>query len=243
MATDTHPVTPTGVIEAVAALGPLISGHAERAERGRRLAPEVLEALDSAGVFRLTAPRAQGGTQATLAEQVEVSRLIATACGSTGWVAVIYIATAYFVPLFHEQAQQDIYATPGARISATLIPSVTAAPAHGGYVLNGRSPFSTGCLDAQWHLMGTTRRTRRPKAPGPGAWSAMSAGSPGTSPILPGWRAEGRHCGSARRRSASCGTSGRSTSTVSLPPRPTLSCTAASWPVSNPTRLSCDPLM
>jgi alkylation response protein AidB-like acyl-CoA dehydrogenase len=64
MATDTHPVTPTGVIEAVAALGPLISGHAERAERGRRLAPEVLEALDSAGVFRLTAPRAQGGAQA-----------------------------------------------------------------------------------------------------------------------------------------------------------------------------------
>ena len=48
-------------IEAARALAPLAAECAERSERDRRLAPELVRALTDAGMFRLCVPRSLGG--------------------------------------------------------------------------------------------------------------------------------------------------------------------------------------
>ncbi|MDN5860497.1 MAG: acyl-CoA dehydrogenase, partial [Pseudonocardia sp.] len=58
---DETPVRSEELLGRAAELVPLLREHAERGERDRRLADEVVDALRSAGMFRLTAPRRVGG--------------------------------------------------------------------------------------------------------------------------------------------------------------------------------------
>jgi alkylation response protein AidB-like acyl-CoA dehydrogenase len=47
----------------VRALGPLVRDDAEQAERERRVAAPVIEAMKGAGLFRLFVPRSLGGLE------------------------------------------------------------------------------------------------------------------------------------------------------------------------------------
>jgi alkylation response protein AidB-like acyl-CoA dehydrogenase len=53
-------------------LAPLIAQHADEAERERRLARPVVDALVNAGLFRLLVPQALGGAGASRLEFCEV---------------------------------------------------------------------------------------------------------------------------------------------------------------------------
>jgi alkylation response protein AidB-like acyl-CoA dehydrogenase len=50
-------------LEVVRALGPLARDYAEQAERERRVAAPVIEAMKGAGLFRLFVPRSLGGLE------------------------------------------------------------------------------------------------------------------------------------------------------------------------------------
>src|SRR5215469_1767437 len=51
------------VLEAAQALGPIISEHADEAERERRLSREVVDALARAGLLSMCAPTSLGGLE------------------------------------------------------------------------------------------------------------------------------------------------------------------------------------
>ncbi|HVW17848.1 MAG TPA: acyl-CoA dehydrogenase family protein [Solirubrobacteraceae bacterium] len=144
---------PEGLVERVEALLPLLAENAARTEQLRRVAPESIEALTEAGVFRMTAPRHLGGYEADVATQYDVLRVIGTACPSTSWVTTILTAMIWNLGMFSDEAQEEVLGEPDARVASVFAPGGNARRVDGGVVVSGRWPFNTGCHHAQWAIM------------------------------------------------------------------------------------------
>ncbi|MFE1834555.1 acyl-CoA dehydrogenase family protein [Streptomyces sviceus] len=155
MAGSSAPNSDAELVERVRKLQPLIRSHALRTEQERRVTGEVVAALTDAGVHRMNVPRRYGGYQSSARTQVDVLSEVSAACGSTGFTTLIQAGCAFIAALFPDEAQDEIFADPDVRVSGTLVPKAKARPAEGGYVVDGTSPFATGCQDSDWHLLTT----------------------------------------------------------------------------------------
>ena len=142
-----------GLVAQATALVPLLRRHAASAEKARRVPQESLEALSQAGIFKMTAPKAYGGVEADFQTQCDVLAEIARGCPSTSWVATIYSAMSWLVGVFPDEAQQEIFATRDPRISGVFSPTGTAVAKDGGFLVNGRWGFNTGCHGANWTVL------------------------------------------------------------------------------------------
>ncbi len=69
---------------------------------------ESVKALAETGFFRLLQPASFGGLEADPVTFFAAVRLIASACGSTGWVASVVGVHPLQLALFPPQAQQDV---------------------------------------------------------------------------------------------------------------------------------------
>lgn len=134
-------------------LGPMLAAHAERGERDRRLAPEVVDALRDAGLFKLTAPRRAGGYEVDVRTFLDVCAEVSRGDGSAGWVMMLMNTGGYLMGFFGDRARDDVYGyDPDAAVSAQLAPSATARPVEGGYAVDGRWAWASGSHWAQWNL-------------------------------------------------------------------------------------------
>ena len=62
---------------------------------------------------------------------------------------------AFFAGLFPDQAQRDVWeGSPGNRIAGVLAPSAEATRIDGGYRVTGSWGWASGCLHAQWAVVG-----------------------------------------------------------------------------------------
>jgi len=76
-------------------------------------------------------------------------------CGSTAWVASLINVCAWLAALFPERAQQDVWGGgPESWASGSLAPHGEAKAAEGGWRVNGKWPWASGCLHAQWAACG-----------------------------------------------------------------------------------------
>jgi 3-hydroxy-9,10-secoandrosta-1,3,5(10)-triene-9,17-dione monooxygenase len=143
------------VTAAVTDLLPAFRQRAQEAEDRRVLPPESVKALAETGFFRLLQPRSFGGLEADPMTFYTGVRLIASACGSTGWVASVIGVHPWQLALFPPQAQQDVWgADPDTRMSSSYAPTGRATVTDGGHRLTGRWSFSSGCDYATWVLLG-----------------------------------------------------------------------------------------
>jgi 3-hydroxy-9,10-secoandrosta-1,3,5(10)-triene-9,17-dione monooxygenase len=78
---------------------------------------------------------------------------IARGCPSTSWVATIYSAMAWVAAAFPDEAQDEALASRDPRISGVFSPTGTAVRQDGGFVVNGRWPFNTGCHGSEWTVV------------------------------------------------------------------------------------------
>ncbi|GHF71105.1 acyl-CoA dehydrogenase [Streptomyces mashuensis] len=142
--------------ERAAALVGLLRGNAARTEEGRRVVEENIEALAGAGLFALTVPGRFGGHQASVRALLEVSAELGRGCGSTAWTTALVNVCAWITALYPERAQREVFGEdPGARVCSVFTPGGTSRAAGSGQVISGRWPFASGCLHAQWALLGT----------------------------------------------------------------------------------------
>lgn len=143
------------VLDAVRAVVPTLRENGKDGEDRRWIADENVEVLEKAGVFRTGVPKRFGGLEFSVPQQIDLLLEISRGCGSTGWVSEGWITGAWMIRLFPEQAQREVYEGGSARVSGGFTPSGTLVPAEGGYVLNGRWRFTTGCRGADWNLAAT----------------------------------------------------------------------------------------
>jgi 3-hydroxy-9,10-secoandrosta-1,3,5(10)-triene-9,17-dione monooxygenase len=143
------------VVGAVADLLPVFRQRAQQTEDDRVVSAESVKALAETGFFRLLQPASHGGLEADPIAFFTAVRLIGSACGSTGWVASVLGVHPWQLALFPAQAQEDVWgADQGARMSSSYAPTGRARAVEGGYRLDGRWSFSSGCAHASWVLLG-----------------------------------------------------------------------------------------
>jgi 3-hydroxy-9,10-secoandrosta-1,3,5(10)-triene-9,17-dione monooxygenase len=143
------------VVAGVRDLLPVLRERAQETEDARVVPAESVKALEETGFFRLLQPAAFGGYEADPVTFLAAVRLIASACGSTGWVASVLGVHPWQLALFPPPAQQEVWgADPATRMSSSYAPTGKATVADGGHRLTGRWSFSSGCDHATWVLLG-----------------------------------------------------------------------------------------
>lgn len=145
----------TELIERAAAIRPLLERSGEEADRLRRLPEETVRALRETGLCRLMVPKRFGGHQTDVHTYIAVMAELGRGCGATSWVASLINVCAWLAGLFPERAQQDIWgARPDDWVAGSLAPHGEATPVDGGWRVNGRWMWASGCLHAQWAACG-----------------------------------------------------------------------------------------
>lgn len=143
------------VLEALRELQPVLRERAQEAEDRRVLSPESIKSLAESGFFRLLQPKTFGGLEADPMDFYTGVRIVASACGSTGWVSSVVGVHPWQLALFPAQAQQDVWGSdPNTRMSSSYAPTGKATPVEGGFRLSGKWSFSSGCDHATWVLLG-----------------------------------------------------------------------------------------
>ncbi|GAA3530754.1 flavin-dependent monooxygenase [Amycolatopsis ultiminotia] len=143
------------VIAGVRDLLPVLRERAQEAEDARRIPAESVKALQETGFFRLLQPKPYGGLEADPVTFYTAVKLVASACGSTGWVASILGVHPWHVGLFDARAQEEVWGEDhDVRISSSYAPMGKATVVEGGYRLSGRWSFSSGCDHCSWVLVG-----------------------------------------------------------------------------------------
>jgi len=132
-------------------LAPGITSRAAEIEAGRRMPPDLVEALRSIGIFRMFVPQSHGGLELDMPAALEIFAALSRIDGSVGWTAMIGGAHGIFAPLLPRETYEQVYQNgPDVIIAGSAQPIGRAEPAPGGWRVNGRWPFASGCQHAQW---------------------------------------------------------------------------------------------
>src|SRR5580658_10076961 len=137
------------------ALRPLLAQQAARTESERQVVPEVMRAMEEAGLFEVIVPERLGGLGASMATQLCVAAELGTACASAAWVQSLLNITTWAAS--QANASKELFDDAvRPRVCGVLIPSGTATPVDGGYRVNGKWSFASGSFYATWFTGGVT---------------------------------------------------------------------------------------
>jgi alkylation response protein AidB-like acyl-CoA dehydrogenase len=148
---DRGVMTPQTVLNAVRGLAPAISARAAEIETARRLPPDLLAELKAAGCFRLLVPQSHGGLGATLMEGMAALETIARADASVAWAVMIGAGSWCDLAGLPRATFDALFAAgPDVVVAGAFNPTGSIAAVDGGYLVNGRWGFASGCEHADW---------------------------------------------------------------------------------------------
>jgi indole-3-acetate monooxygenase len=132
-------------------LAPAITARAAEFEAERRIPADVVDVLKAIGAFRLFVPRSHGGLELDLPSGLAVTTALARLDGSVGWTAMIGSGIHLFAALLPRQTYDRVYGSgPDVMLVGVSQPVGTAEATEGGWRVDGRWPFASGCLHADW---------------------------------------------------------------------------------------------
>ena len=132
----------------VQALAPLIREHADANERQRHLSNEVAFELARNGLYRIAAPPRCGGEAVDPMTQIATIEAAATLDGSTAWNLMIGIESfGLIAPNFEHCA--ELLEDPLAILCGSTAAVGTADEIDGGFRINGRWQFVSGCHNSR----------------------------------------------------------------------------------------------
>ena len=127
-------------------LAPDITARIAEMETERRMPLDLVETLRSIGLFRIFAPRSHGGLELDFPTGLEIIGALARIDGSVGWTAMIGSVSAIFLPSLPRAIYDQIYRNgPDVITGGSATPAGKAEAAAGGWRVNGRWPFASGC--------------------------------------------------------------------------------------------------
>jgi len=136
-------------------LVPALASREAATTEARRVSDATIADFHRTGILRALQPRRFGGAQASFAVFSAIVETLAMGCGASAWVYAVLGEHQWIIASLPERGQADIWgADPLAVASSSLAPRETARAVPGGWRLSGRYPFSSGCLHAQWAVVG-----------------------------------------------------------------------------------------
>jgi 3-hydroxy-9,10-secoandrosta-1,3,5(10)-triene-9,17-dione monooxygenase len=143
------------LVERTKALAPVLRERAAETNELRRLPDATWKDLLSTGIIRGLQPARWGGGEVHPREFYSAVIEVARAEGCAGWVAGIIGVHPWQTALYAEKTQQEIWGEdPTVMNSSSYAPTGKAERVAGGYRLNGRWSFSSGCDHCGWVNLG-----------------------------------------------------------------------------------------
>ncbi len=132
-------------------LAPDLAARAADMEAARRIPLDLVDMLKFMGAFRVLVPRSHGGLEFDLPSALDIITALGRIDGSIGWTAMIGIGGGLFAPLLPREIYKQIYENgPDVIFAGSIQPAGTAEAVQGGWRVNGRWPFASGCQHADW---------------------------------------------------------------------------------------------
>jgi len=128
--------------------------RAVETERNRRVGEDMITRMRQADLFRVMQPRAYGGFEYGFEVFAQIEAVVASGCGSTGWVYGLLASHQWLLTCFSPEAQEEIWADRTATAAGTYAPVARAEMVDGGYLVSGAGSFCSGCDNAQWQILG-----------------------------------------------------------------------------------------
>ena len=138
------------ILHAAIAMAPKIREASEEIERGRRIPPQIADAMKDAGIFGMVIPKAWGGPELDPLTQLRIIEALAMVEGSVGWCAMIGCDSGYVTAFLEDEVGRAMYPDIWTATAATVTNSGQATPVPGGYKVSGRFPFGSGCQHCEW---------------------------------------------------------------------------------------------
>ena len=134
-------------VERALALETLIRQNADQGDRECRLPAEVAEALSANGLYRIGAPLAYGGEEASPQTQIETIETISRFDGSVGWNLMIGIENFGLIAPGCGSCKQMLE-DPKVILCSSTAAIGTAVRKGDGYLINGSWQFVSGCQNS-----------------------------------------------------------------------------------------------
>jgi 3-hydroxy-9,10-secoandrosta-1,3,5(10)-triene-9,17-dione monooxygenase len=137
---------------------PVLRERAQKCEDARMLIRASEQLLHESGLFRFHQPKAFGGMELDFVAVVDIPAELARGCPSTAWnvgnVGCHHWILAYYEP----QTQHEVWdANPDALIASSIaLAAGRGRKVEGGFVVNGRWPFSSAVDNCDWNMLAVT---------------------------------------------------------------------------------------
>jgi hypothetical protein len=140
------------------ALVPNLAARAQAATEARNVPDETIAEFRRAGLLRVLQPRRYGGYQASIGVFFQIVAALTQGCASSAWVYTVLGELQWVIALLPERGQDDIWGNEAEAVAAgSLVPRAQARSCQGGWRISGRYAFASGCMHAQWAIIGARR--------------------------------------------------------------------------------------
>src|SRR4051812_15841841 len=128
-----------------------VRASADESEALRTMPSHLVEATKAAGLFRMAMPASLGGLELDPITIVESIEALSRADASAGWTTLIGNSTAFFAWLDPAVASDMLGGNCDVVSTSMFAPMGHARRDGGDLVIEGRWPFNSGCVHADWY--------------------------------------------------------------------------------------------
>src|SRR6266568_3071123 len=140
------------------AIVPVLRERAQACEDARMLIRENEQLLHETGLFRFHQPKAFGGMQLEFVALVDIAAELARGCPSTAWNVGNLACHHWILGYYEPETQHEVWdANPDALMASSIaLAAGRARKAEGGFIVNGRWPFSSAVDNSDWNMLAVT---------------------------------------------------------------------------------------
>src|SRR5262245_54907658 len=140
------------------AIVPTLLERAQQSEDARVLLRDNEQLLHETGLFRFHQPRIFGGMELPFVAVVDIVAELGRGCPSTAWNVGNLGAHHWILAFYDPETQHEVWdANPDALMASSIaLAAGRARRADGGFVVNGRWPFSSGVDNSEWNMLAVT---------------------------------------------------------------------------------------
>jgi 3-hydroxy-9,10-secoandrosta-1,3,5(10)-triene-9,17-dione monooxygenase len=137
---------------------PVLRERAQKCEEARVLLPENEKLLHETGLFRYHQPRRFGGMELPFVAVVDIVAELARGCPSTAWNVGNLGCHHWILGYYEPETQHEVWdKNPDVLIASSIaLAAGRGRRAPGGYLVNGRWPFSSGVDNSDWNMLAVT---------------------------------------------------------------------------------------
>lgn len=145
----------TSVFDYIIDNGYVLEDDADEAERIGRLTDRTAQMLRESGIMRMMQPLDFGGLQTHPVDYMKALVEIGRRDASAGWVCGVVGVHPHELAHGYREMQEEVWGeNPDTWVASPYAPMGRAVPTDGGYLFNGRWPYSTGTDHCDWVMIG-----------------------------------------------------------------------------------------